>query len=52
MAGVYFLYSAMLALLLLLTLPWWVVQMLRLGKYRAGLGERLGQGSGADSAGA
>ncbi|MGC2211463.1 MAG: 3-deoxy-D-manno-octulosonic acid transferase [Candidatus Korobacteraceae bacterium] len=38
----YFLYSAMLALLLLLTLPWWVVQMLRLGKYRAGLGERLG----------
>jgi 3-deoxy-D-manno-octulosonic-acid transferase len=42
MAGVYFLYSAMLALLLLLTLPWWVVQMLRLGKYRAGLGERLG----------
>ncbi len=43
MAGVYFLYSAMLALLLLLTLPWWVVQMLRLGKYRAGLGERLGR---------
>jgi 3-deoxy-D-manno-octulosonic-acid transferase len=42
MAGVYFLYSATLALLLLLTLPWWVVQMLRLGKYRAGLGERLG----------
>ena len=43
MAGVYFLYSATLALLLLLTLPWWVVQMLRLGKYRAGLGERLGR---------
>jgi len=42
MAGVYFLYSATLALLLLLTLPWWLVQMLRLGKYRAGLGERLG----------
>jgi 3-deoxy-D-manno-octulosonic-acid transferase len=42
MAGVYFLYSALLALLLTLTLPWWLVQMLRLGKYRAGLGERLG----------
>jgi 3-deoxy-D-manno-octulosonic-acid transferase len=42
MAGVYFLYSAMLALLLTLTLPWWLVQMLRLGKYRAGLRERLG----------
>ncbi len=42
MAGVYFLYSATLALLLTLTLPWWLVQMLRLGKYRAGLGERLG----------
>ena len=42
MAPVYFLYSALLALLLLLTLPWWLVQMLRLGKYRAGLAERLG----------
>ena len=42
MAAVYFLYSAILALLLILTLPWWVVQMLRLGKYRAGLRERLG----------
>jgi len=42
MAGVYFLYSATLALLLILTLPWWLVQMLRLGKYRAGLRERLG----------
>ena len=42
MAGVYFLYSATLALLLTLTLPWWLVQMLRLGKYRAGLRERLG----------
>lgn len=42
MAGVYFLYSASLALLLTLTLPWWLLQMLRLGKYRAGLGERLG----------
>jgi len=42
MAGVYFLYSVILGLLLTLTLPWWVVQMLRQGKYRAGLGERLG----------
>ncbi len=42
MAGVYFLYSAILALLLTLSLPWWLVQMLRLGKYRAGLVERLG----------
>jgi 3-deoxy-D-manno-octulosonic-acid transferase len=42
MAGVYFLYSATLAVLLTLTLPWWLLQMLRLGKYRAGLGERLG----------
>jgi 3-deoxy-D-manno-octulosonic-acid transferase len=42
MAGVYFLYSLLLALALVLLLPWWVVQMLRLGKYRAGLSERLG----------
>jgi 3-deoxy-D-manno-octulosonic-acid transferase len=42
MAGVYFLYSAILGLLLTVTLPWWLVQMLRLGKYRAGLRERLG----------
>ncbi|MDR3763389.1 MAG: 3-deoxy-D-manno-octulosonic acid transferase [Acidobacteriota bacterium] len=38
----YFLYSLTLGLLLVLTLPWWLVQMLRLGKYRAGLRERLG----------
>lgn len=43
MAGVYLLYSATLALFLTLTLPWWLVQMLRLGKYRAGLTERLGR---------
>ncbi|MGA3126599.1 MAG: 3-deoxy-D-manno-octulosonic acid transferase [Candidatus Korobacteraceae bacterium] len=42
MTGVYLLYSAILALLLTLTLPWWLLQMLRLGKYRAGLRERLG----------
>lgn len=43
MAGVYFLYSVTLALVLTLTLPWWLLQMLRRGKYRAGLGERLGR---------
>jgi 3-deoxy-D-manno-octulosonic-acid transferase len=42
MAGVYLLYSVTLGLLLILTLPWWLVQMARLGKYRAGLRERLG----------
>ena len=42
MAGVYFLYSVTLGLLLAISLPWWLVQMLRLGKYRAGLRERLG----------
>ncbi|PSH04284.1 MAG: 3-deoxy-D-manno-octulosonic acid transferase [Acidobacteria bacterium] len=42
MTGVYFLYSATLAVLLALTLPCWLVQMLRLGKYRAGLKERFG----------
>jgi 3-deoxy-D-manno-octulosonic-acid transferase len=42
MTGVYLLYSVILALLLTLTLPWWLLQMLRLGKYRAGLRERLG----------
>src|SRR5512142_2008373 len=32
-----------MALGLLLTSPYWLIQMLRLGKYRAGLGERLGR---------
>jgi 3-deoxy-D-manno-octulosonic-acid transferase len=36
-------YSALLALVLILGLPWWIVQMLRHGKYRAGLGERFGR---------
>ena len=40
--SVYFLYSLTLAVLLVISLPWWLVQMLRLGKYRAGLKERLG----------
>jgi 3-deoxy-D-manno-octulosonic-acid transferase len=43
MAPVFILYSALLALGLLLTSPYWVIQMLRLGKYRAGLAERLGR---------
>jgi 3-deoxy-D-manno-octulosonic-acid transferase len=38
----YFFYSLFLACAALLSLPWWVLQMLRLGKYRAGLAERLG----------
>jgi 3-deoxy-D-manno-octulosonic-acid transferase len=38
----YILYSLALAGALLLSLPWWVLQVLRLGKYRAGLSERLG----------
>src|SRR4051812_16899372 len=38
-----FLYSAVLAVALLLSLPYWAFQMLRRGKYRAGLAERLGR---------
>ena len=37
------LYSAGLFLVLLVTLPYWLVKMLTTGKYRAGLGERLGR---------
>lgn len=37
-----FLYSAVFAVALLLTLPYWALQMLRSGKYRAGLFQRLG----------
>jgi 3-deoxy-D-manno-octulosonic-acid transferase len=39
----YWLYSALLAAALILTLPYWLMQMSRHGKYRAGLGERLGR---------
>jgi len=39
----YGLYSALLFLFLLVTLPYWLLQMLRHGKYRAGLGQRLGR---------
>lgn len=39
----YWFYSALLALALILTLPYWLVQMSRHGKYRTGLRERLGK---------
>ncbi len=39
----YLIYSAVLAAGLLVSLPYWLLQGLRHGKYRAGLGERLGQ---------
>lgn len=39
----FILYSALLVLGLLLTSPYWLVQMMRLGKYRAGLAERFGR---------
>ncbi len=38
----FLIYSAILAVALLLSSPFWLVQMIRLGKYRAGLRERLG----------
>ncbi len=38
----YLLYSILLALIVLLSSPWWILQMLRLGKYRAGFRERIG----------
>jgi len=39
----YLLYSALLGLAVLLAAPWWLALMLTQGKYRAGLGERLGR---------
>jgi len=39
----YLFYSALLALGLLLSLPYWLLEMLRHGKYQVGLGERLGR---------
>jgi 3-deoxy-D-manno-octulosonic-acid transferase len=39
----YGLYSALLAASLVIGLPFWIFQMARHGKYRAGLGERLGR---------
>src|SRR5580692_1900390 len=38
----YALYSALLAFFLVLTLPYWLLQMIRHGKYRAGLRQRFG----------
>jgi 3-deoxy-D-manno-octulosonic-acid transferase len=38
----YALYSALLFFFLLLTLPYWLLQMMRHGKYRAGLRHRFG----------
>jgi len=38
----YLLYSALLAIALLVSLPYWLLQMTRHGKYRQGLTERLG----------
>jgi 3-deoxy-D-manno-octulosonic-acid transferase len=40
---VYGLYSALLALLLVVGMPFWLLQMAFRGKYRAGLWERLGR---------
>jgi 3-deoxy-D-manno-octulosonic-acid transferase len=39
----YGLYSALLAALLVAGFPYWIFQMARHGKYRAGFGERLGR---------
>jgi 3-deoxy-D-manno-octulosonic-acid transferase len=39
----YLIYSVLLAAGLLVSLPYWLLQRLRHGKYRAGLGERLGR---------
>lgn len=39
----YWIYSALLAAGLLVTSPYWLLQRLRHGKYRFGLGERLGR---------
>lgn len=39
----YFVYSLLLGLGLLLATPWWLVQMARHAKYRAGLRQRLGR---------
>ena len=39
----YLVYSALLALGLLLSLPYWLFQMMRHGKYRGGLSQRMGK---------
>jgi 3-deoxy-D-manno-octulosonic-acid transferase len=40
---IYFLYSLLLGAAMVLGLPYWLFQMFRHGKYRAGFGERLGR---------
>jgi 3-deoxy-D-manno-octulosonic-acid transferase len=40
---VYSLYSLLFLLALILSTPWWLLQMLRHGKYRTGWSERLGK---------
>jgi len=47
----YFLYSLVLALAMLFSLPYWLYQILRHGKYRSGLAERLGKVPARISAG-
>jgi 3-deoxy-D-manno-octulosonic-acid transferase len=47
----YFLYSSVLALAMLFSLPYWLYQILRHGKYRSGLAERLGKVPARISAG-
>lgn len=42
MGNVYFVYSVLLGCALLLATPWWLLQMARFAKYRAGLAQRLG----------
>ncbi len=39
----YSLYSVLLLFALVVSAPWWLLEMLRHGKYRTGLGERLGK---------
>ena len=38
----YLLYNVLFALALIVSMPWWLLQMLRHGKYRTGWSERLG----------
>ncbi len=40
---IYLLYSALLAAGMLLSLPYWLFQMMRYGKYRKGFAERMGR---------
>jgi 3-deoxy-D-manno-octulosonic-acid transferase len=48
----YFLYSLVLALGMLVSLPYWLYQILRHGKYRSGFAERVGRVPGRLAAGA